>query len=120
MKTISYIEICVQNPTSRNGKSKLTSAITQTQIPGQVEENLWRPVRLHFPPPLGANIELGQSLGYAKVENVLIRETSKNVVICIQLEDDYRNHLEEYMQGTWQREDTQNIQNWVQSQEVST
>lgn len=96
-----YLKITLINPEKRPGKDLLRSAVAQAALPGESPVEVWKPFPTHCAPPLGAEIELGPTSGYAKIENIYMRERDKTVLTCIALEDDYRNNLPTLLQEGW-------------------
>lgn len=112
--TLFYYKITVVNPSEAQGRFRLHSAVTKTNIPGQEPLEMWKPCGLETIPPPGCEIETGPKTGYSRIEAVYIRERENKILICISLEDDFRNS-KSCMQDTgwkvWEPGDIENLEN---------
>lgn len=98
---ICYLKMACSCPNSDQnpGASALLHALDNIDSPNSIE--LWKPSGLQFIPPPGCEIETGEISGYSRVEAVFIRERPKAILVCISLEDNFRNSLKTLEKEGW-------------------
>lgn len=117
MKTkpiIAYLKLTCANPNAENisATTALLSAINNPDNEGAVE--MWKPSGLQIIPPPGCEIESGPVSGYSRVEAVYVRERPKAILVCIVLEDNFRNNLKTLQKEgwkIWEKGDTEALAN---------
>lgn len=100
-KTICYLKMSCSCPEADQlpGTAALLNALDNPDSENAVE--MWKPTGLQSIPPPGCEIETGEISGYSRVEAVFIRERTKAILVCITLEDNFRNSLKTLEKEGW-------------------
>lgn len=96
-----YYKITLANPEKARGKARLLSAVWEEQMPGQTPLEMWKLSSLPTIPPPSCELETGNNTGYARIEAVYIREREHVTLVCVSLEDDFRNNKTTMIAEGW-------------------